>query len=654
LRFCRFANAVSARRDVDATNVTASYKDADGEVVLSLPPRKADGVVLPGTKVEVLSDLIFMLAGKTPPMVRRSKLNEDSELSRLTIRDLLWFCYLDQDTIDSDFFHLGADANPFKGLKSRDVLRFIVGFHQENVSELESQLEDIRLRRMACESAADSMAAAMAAANIATSLELEAARRELTTESNRIAEEISAIRSEKSSLRPHGIETLQAEGRALSEQISGTNCALNELQEECDKHVTHKNELKSLSARWLRSKTARAVIEGVEFVKCPGCTQALQLDNRCRRWFRTIAFRGALTSDHPDPVASTWALSFENIEKNPPAAELLRFCAFLHPDEIPEELFSEGATELGPVLGAVGSEPLALDSAIAEILKYSLLRRDPNARTLEIHRLVQTVLKQAMDETTQRLWAERAIRAMNRVFPFVEFSNWALCDRLLPQAQACAELINQQGFRFADAALLLSDVGFYLYKRGRYVEAEPLFDRALAIYERVLGPEHPDVANSLNNLTRLYRAQGRYVEAEPLCERALAIREKTWGSEHPDVVWSLNNLADLYRSQGRYAKAEPLYRRALAIREKALGSEHPDLATSLNNLAALYQAQGQYAKAEPFYQRALAIYEKALGPEHPWVATCLENYALGLRNMGRPEEAEPLEARARARRAKST
>ena len=57
---------------------------------------------------------------------------------------------------------------------------------------------------------------------------------------------------------------------------------------------------------------------------------------------------GALASDHPDPVATTWALSFENIEKaNPAAAELLRFCAFLHPDGIPEEVFSEGARNSG-------------------------------------------------------------------------------------------------------------------------------------------------------------------------------------------------------------------------------------------------------------------------------------------------------------------
>jgi hypothetical protein len=106
-----------------------------------------------------------------------------------------------------------------------------------------------------------------------------------------------------------------------------------------------------------------------------------------------LAKAAAQGSEHPDPVAITWALSFENIEKtNPAAAELLRFCAFLHPDGIPEEVLSEGATELGPVLGPVGSDAFALNGAIAEILKYSLLRRDPKARTLEIHRLVEAVL----------------------------------------------------------------------------------------------------------------------------------------------------------------------------------------------------------------------------------------------------------------------
>ena len=113
--------------------------------------------------------------------------------------------------------------------------------------------------------------------------------------------------------------------------------------------------------------------------------------------------------------------------------------------------------------------------------------------------------------------------------------------------------------------------------------------------EKALGPDHPDVAQSLNNLALLYVNQGRYADAEPLYKRSLAINEKALGPDHPDVATSLNNLAVLYANQGRYADAEPLYKRSLAIREKALGPDHPDVAVSLNNLAALYDDQGRYA-----------------------------------------------------------
>ena len=146
-------------------------------------------------------------------------------------------------------------------------------------------------------------------------------------------------------------------------------------------------------------------------------------------------------------------------------------------------------------------------------------------------------------------------------------------------------------------------------------EAIPFAQRSLAIREKALGPDHPEVAQSLNNLALLYEAQGRYADAEPLYKRALAIKEKSLGPNHPNVATSLNNLAWLYQAQGRYADAEPLYKRALAIYEKALGPDHPYVADPLNNLALLYQAQGRYADAEPFNKRALAIYEKALGPD---------------------------------------
>ena len=183
---------------------------------------------------------------------------------------------------------------------------------------------------------------------------------------------------------------------------------------------------------------------------------------------------------------------------------------------------------------------------------------------------------------------------------------------------------------------------------GNYAAAEPLYRRALAIYEKALGPDHPDVATSLNNLAGLLHDQGNYAAAEPLYRRALAIDEKALGPDHPGVAIDLNNLALLLKTQGNYAAAEPLYRRALAIKEKALGPDHPGVATSLNNLASLLHDQGNYAAAEPLYRRALAIREKALGPDHPDVATSLNNLALLLQKKGNYAAAEPLCRRALA------
>jgi len=195
-------------------------------------------------------------------------------------------------------------------------------------------------------------------------------------------------------------------------------------------------------------------------------------------------------------------------------------------------------------------------------------------------------------------------------------------------------------------ATSLNNLGELYRAQGAYDKAEPLYVRALAIREQVLGPMHPHVAQSLNNLAALYQAQGAYAKVEPLYVRALAISEKALGPTHPDVAPCLNNLAELYREQGTYDKAEPLYVRALAIVEKALGPMHPHVAKSLNNLAQLYLAQGAYAKAEPLYVRALAIVEKVLGPTHPDVATSLNNLAELDRAQGAYDQAETRAARA--------
>ncbi len=379
------------------------------------------------------------------------------------------------------------------------------------------------------------------------------------------------------------------------------------------------------------------------YINETGCGVSGYLERYRAQRARLLKRRGTMVTDYPETVATTWSLSFEKVyEISPVATELLNFCAFLHPDAIPEELITEGAPYLSPKLQTLASDLIAFDEVMEALRAYSLIQRNPDTKTLSMHRLVQAVLIGNLNDEQQRQWAERAVRSVNQLFPSIEFASWPQCDRYLLHAQVCKALIDTWNFTFLEAARLLSAAGSYLYYRGRYAEAEPLFKRALAIREQQLGIDHPDTAASLNNLALLYRAQGKYAEAEPLFKRALAIREQQLGIDHPDTAASLNNLALLYQAQGKYAEAEPLFKRALAIYEQQLGIDHPDTATSLNNLAELYRDQGKYAEAEPLYKRALAICEQQLGIDHPDTATNLNNLALLYQAQGKYAEAEPL------------
>ncbi|MFP6748277.1 MAG: tetratricopeptide repeat protein, partial [Alphaproteobacteria bacterium] len=96
------------------------------------------------------------------------------------------------------------------------------------------------------------------------------------------------------------------------------------------------------------------------------------------------------------------------------------------------------------------------------------------------------------------------------------------------------------------------------------------------IMEKTLGRHHPDVGVLLTSLAALYIEQDSYGEAEPLFERALAIDEQALGPDHPDIATDLHNLAELNRLQGRHATALPLYERALAISRKSLGPGPPE------------------------------------------------------------------------------
>jgi tetratricopeptide (TPR) repeat protein len=104
---------------------------------------------------------------------------------------------------------------------------------------------------------------------------------------------------------------------------------------------------------------------------------------------------------------------------------------------------------------------------------------------------------------------------------------------------------------------------------GAYDEAKALHERALAINDRALGSEHPDVAGSLDDLAHVYRMMGDHDRAKSLHERALVIWEQTVGVEHRSVATSLVGLAEISLAQQRPHDAIGLANRALKVREAA-------------------------------------------------------------------------------------
>lgn len=288
---------------------------------------------------------------------------------------------------------------------------------------------------------------------------------------------------------------------------------------------------------------------------------------------KVLAWYDQRRMQYPKSVAVTCLTAIDQLGES--ARRLLEDLAWLAPDPIPESLLATAVPGL-PQKDAY--------AALAELQAYSLVTRGAGASTFSIHRLVQAVTRRGADAGRLREaldWLDAAFVGEPQ-----DVRSWPVLEPLLAHVCAVASHADEAGI--ADpTARLMNQAGMLLDVKGLHAEAEPLYARALAIVEKALGPDHPNVAMSLNNLAELYRMNGAYAKAEPLYARALAIWEKTLGPGHPNVAASLNNLAELYKAQGAYMKAKPIMHRALTILVASLGADHPYSQTVRGNYDAL-------------------------------------------------------------------
>jgi tetratricopeptide (TPR) repeat protein len=352
-------------------------------------------------------------------------------------------------------------------------------------------------------------------------------------------------------------------------------------------------------------------------------------------------------------AARTFALAIDEAARLHPAAEpLIVYAASLAPEPIPLFLFSEAREKFGePLASALAGD--GLDEAVAALRAFALLdretipdEREPAIRTdcIRLHRLVRQVAAVRREGDLSANPRRALIEALAEVYPGDVLDNpnsWPRARRLdaLAMALVAGDAPPPDNAEKA-AGYLLNQLVLYRERTlAASAQARPLAERSLAISEKVFGPDHPDTANSLNNLGALLDSQGDLAGARPYYERALAIREKVLGPEHPDTAMSLCTLAYVLQAQGDLAAAQPLVERALAIDEKVLGPEHVNTATDLSNIARLLSKSGHTDDAEPLFKRTIAIKEKTLGLGHPQTQRHCSHYARHCLDTGRATEA---------------
>src|SRR5260221_232550 len=359
-------------------------------------------------------------------------------------------------------------------------------------------------------------------------------------------------------------------------------------------------------------------------------------------------------------LLTTWEMSLPLLGVGEQAAELekvITLLAFFNPVNVSERLFSNDEDDDNPTTSPMSIfkedghwNHLKFEDAIAKMQELSLLQFSHSAEneiTISLHSMVSEWLRIRLDKSSQPTFLAAAI--LHLEYHLLSIGDSDHKTRFEGQAHLDTIWRGVESFNLGDHFLEARIIfgNFYL-DQGRLKDAEMMYSRALAGYEKALGHEHTSTLNTVNNLGLLYADQGRLEDAEMMYNRALAGYEKVLGHVHTSTLDTVNNLGLLYADQGRLKDAEMTYNRALAGFEKALGPEHTSTLDTVNNLGLLYAHQARLKEAETMYNRALAGKENALGPEHLSTLDTVNNLGFLYAAQGRHKEAEMMYNRALA------
>lgn len=403
--------------------------------------------------------------------------------------------------------------------------------------------------------------------------------------------------------------------------------------------------------------------------------------------------------EYPVSMTAAWSLSVSQLkEKLPEAIELLRCCAFFGPEPIPRDVFvplspsdpgqpaeADGHLQvtLDPRLASLLDDPILLSTAIRELGRYALARIDSTSRTIQIHRLVQALLRDELGQSDQVRMRHAVHMLLANAAPQMPDTppNWSTYGDLLAHAEPsrvvecpnpevrrfCLDLIrylftsgNARAARdFANEVIkewegrfagehrryvleAYRHLGIVLRELGEYRAASDLNERTLEEMKGTLGPEDAQTLLLTNSRGADLRAMGNFKIALAHDEDSLKRHERAFGPVDPRTLRAANNLALDYVLISEYKTALDWQKKTFQQqRSSGSGASAENILSSWNNLARLVRLSGSYPEALDLGEEALAFGVEQLGIEHPWTLRTAKDLSIAHRMSG--EVAEGLE-----------
>lgn len=355
--------------------------------------------------------------------------------------------------------------------------------------------------------------------------------------------------------------------------------------------------------------------------------------------------------DYPKTVAATWNISIARLrERSPASVRLLQLCAFMAAEPISSHLLysKEMIDALRPYDPAL-QESLLLGRVIREIGRFALAKVDQVSNSIQVHRLVQAVIRSQLSEDEQR----QARHVVHTVLagcrpdgdePIDDPETWPRFAVIWPHLPASAS--DARNCTEAGTRRLLIDRVRYLWKRGDFPGAQALAKDLLDHWKPILGEDDVQYLYLRAQLGNVLRSQGRYVEAREINTELLERQKRVLGPSHPHTYVTMSSLASDLAALGVYESAVEFAREAHDGFSQIFHESHRRTLSAANNLALALRMVGRYGEARVLDQETFDRRVEVLGPDHPYTLASAARLGRDLREVGRYAESVSLLSRA--------